>query len=154
MKKCKFNVKDNRFEILIVLSPIFVEETHLQFRSSFKGTLIKCRNENLAIHSSSYKKGTTQIAHHNTFHRFRHAHFKYPGCLFINNLAPRTGQSLTSINFPQDYTLKIIQNLNPNKPHGQDKISISMIRICGKSLCKLLEMIFKSCIIKGKYPSE
>ena len=29
-----------------------------------------------------------------------------------------------------------------------------MIKICGKSLWKPLEMIFKPCIIKGKYPSE
>ena len=29
-----------------------------------------------------------------------------------------------------------------------------MIKICGKSLCKPLEIIFKSCIIKGEYPSE
>ena len=50
--------------------------------------------------------------------------------------------------------MKIIQNLNPNKVHGPEKISICMIKICGKSLCKPLEMIFKSCIIKGDYPSE
>ena len=70
------------------------------------------------------------------------------------NLSPRTDQSLTSINFSQDDILKIIQNVNPNKAHGPDKISIRMIKICGKSLCKPLEMIFKSCIIKGEYPSE
>ena len=70
------------------------------------------------------------------------------------NLAPRTDQSLTSVNFSQDDILKIIQNLNPNKAHGPDKISIRMIKICGKSLCKPLEMIFKSCIIKGEFPSE
>ena len=29
-----------------------------------------------------------------------------------------------------------------------------MIKICGKSLCKPLEMIFKSCIKKVEYPSE
>ena len=29
-----------------------------------------------------------------------------------------------------------------------------MIKICGKSLCKPLEMIFKSCIKNGEYPSE
>ena len=29
-----------------------------------------------------------------------------------------------------------------------------MIKICGKSLCKPLEMIFKCYIIKGEYPSE
>ena len=69
-------------------------------------------------------------------------------------LAPRTGQSLTSINLSQDDILKIIQNLNPNKAHGPDKISIRMIKICGNSLCKLLEMICKSCIIKGEFSSE
>ena len=29
-----------------------------------------------------------------------------------------------------------------------------MIKISGKSLCTTLEMIFKSCIMKGEYPSE
>ena len=70
------------------------------------------------------------------------------------NLAPRTDQSLTSVHFSQDDILKIIQNLNPNKAHGLDKISIRMITISGKSLCKPLEMIFKSCIVKGEYSSE
>ena len=37
------------------------------------------------------------------------------------NLAPRTDQSLTFINFSQDDILKIIRNLNPNKAHGPDK---------------------------------
>ena len=70
------------------------------------------------------------------------------------DLAPRTDQSLTSVHFSQDDILKIIQNLNPNKAHGRDKISMAMINICGKSLCKALEMIFKSCIKKGEYPSK
>ena len=70
------------------------------------------------------------------------------------NLAPWADQSLISINVSQDDILKIIQNLNPNKAHGPDKISIRMIKICGNSLCKPLEMIFKSYIIKGELPSE
>ena len=70
------------------------------------------------------------------------------------NLAPRADQSLTSIIFSQDVILKIILNLNPTKTHGPDKVSIRVIKICGKSLCKTLEMIFKSCIIKEEYPSQ
>ena len=70
------------------------------------------------------------------------------------NLARRTDQSLRSMNFFQDDILKIIQNLNPNKAHGPDKISIRMIKVCGNSICKPLEMIFKSCIIEGEFPSE
>ena len=29
-----------------------------------------------------------------------------------------------------------------------------MIKICGNSLCKPLELIFKSCVIKGEFSSE
>ena len=54
------------------------------------------------------------------------------------NFAPWTDQSLTSINLSQDDILKLIQNLNPNKAHGPDKISIGMIKICGNALCKPL----------------
>ena len=70
------------------------------------------------------------------------------------NLAPQTDQSLTSINFSQDDILKIIQNLNPNKAHGLDKMNLCLIKICGNSLCKPLEMIFRFCIVKGEFPSE
>ena len=52
------------------------------------------------------------------------------------NLALRIDQSLTSINLSQDENLKIIQNLNPNKAHSPDKLSIRMIKFCGNSLYK------------------
>ena len=70
------------------------------------------------------------------------------------NLAFQTDQSLISIYFSQDDILKIIQKLNLNKAHGPNKMSICMIKICGKSLCKPLEMIFKLYIIKREYPPE
>ena len=54
-------------------------------------------------------------------------------CKFPTNIVPQADQSLISINFSQDDVLKIIQKLNPNKAHGPDKISIRMIKICGKS---------------------
>ena len=64
------------------------------------------------------------------------------------NLAPRADQSLTSINFSQDDIVKTVQNLNPDRAHGPDKISILIIKICGKSLSKPLEMVFKYYIRK------
>ena len=48
----------------------------------------------------------------------------------------------------------IIENLNPNKAHGFDMISIRMLKICGDSILKPLELIFKSCIESGKFPIE
>ena len=48
----------------------------------------------------------------------------------------------------------IIQNLDPNKAHGHDKISICMIKICGKSVCKPLNLIFNRCIDTDSFPLE
>ena len=33
-------------------------------------------------------------------------------------------------------------------------ISIRMLKICGKSISKPLEIVFKSCIEKGQFPNE
>ena len=41
---------------------------------------------------------------------------------------------LSTVTFSQDEIDKIIQNLNPNKAHGYDNISIRMLKICGASI--------------------
>ena len=65
-----------------------------------------------------------------------------------------TDNRLSSVSFSQDDIAKIIQNLDPNKAHGHDNISIHMLKICGSSVYKPLEMIFKQCIETGFFPSE
>ena len=45
----------------------------------------------------------------------------------------------------------MIQLLDPNKAHSHDMIIIRILRICGKSICRLLELIFNECISKKKY---
>ena len=57
-----------------------------------------------------------------------------------------------SISFTYDDIEKIINKLNANKSHGHDMISIRMLKICGKSICKPLKMIFQDCIENGIYP--
>ena len=39
-----------------------------------------------------------------------------------------------------------MQNLDPNKTCGHEKISIHMIKICSESICKPLNLIFNQCI--------
>ena len=65
-----------------------------------------------------------------------------------------TDNRLSSVSFSQDDIAKIIQNLDPNKAHGHDNISIRMLKICGSSIYKPLEMILKQCIETGFFPSE
>ena len=54
------------------------------------------------------------------------------------NFNSTTEQHLNTLKFSDNDIEKIIQNLDPNKAHGHDKISIRMIKICGKSICKPL----------------
>ena len=58
-----------------------------------------------------------------------------------------TDKRLSTVKFVNTDILKIIQNLNPNKAHGHDKISIRMLKICGNSLCRPLELIFNDCLV-------
>ena len=59
----------------------------------------------------------------------------------------------------QDYLLlilkkkirKIIRNLNVNKAHGQDNISIRMLKICDSVLVEPMSLIYKHCI-NGVFP--
>ena len=65
-----------------------------------------------------------------------------------------TDNRLSSVSFPQDDIAKIIQNIDPDKTHGHDKISIRMLKICVSSIYKPLEMIFKQCIETGVFSSK
>ena len=61
---------------------------------------------------------------------------------------------LTINHFTSDDILKINKNLDPNKAHGHDMVSIRMIKICDASICKPLELIFKLCLENGKFRTE
>ena len=65
----------------------------------------------------------------------------------------RTNNLLSATSFNKDDIAKIIKNLNPNKAHGFDMISIRMLKICD-SILKPLELIFKSSIESGNIPIE
>ena len=70
-----------------------------------------------------------------------------------STLNKKTENSISST-FNRDDIATIICSLDPNKAHGYDMISICMLKICDKSICKLLELIFKSCIKHGNFPIE
>ena len=54
--------------------------------------------------------------------------------------------------FSEDDIAKIIQNLDPNKAHGHDQISIRKLKICGKTISKPLEYIYCDCLSTGLFP--
>ena len=52
------------------------------------------------------------------------------------NLHYTTGKCLETLNFPSNGIEKVIQNLYPNIALVHDVVSICMIKIWGKSICK------------------
>ena len=60
-----------------------------------------------------------------------------------------TDKRLPSFDFSENDIMKGVQKLDPNKAHGQDNISICMIKICGKSICIPLCKIFDECLRTG-----
>ena len=56
----------------------------------------------------------------------------------------KTNKQLTNIIISDQDLSAIIKNLNPNKAHGHDNISIKMIQICGDTIIPPLKMIFES----------
>ena len=78
--------------------------------------------------------------------------FKRKRLAFWNTIA--TDSTLCTCHFAKEDILRIINNLDPNKAHGHDEISIRMLKICGDSICRPLNIIFKTCLRTGKFPLE
>ena len=69
-------------------------------------------------------------------------------------LSKKTHKELSIIQFTSDDILKIIKNLDMNKAHGHDVVSIWIIKICDTSIFKPLELIFRLCLENVKLPTE
>ena len=61
---------------------------------------------------------------------------------------------MNTINLTEDDILNVIKKLDPSKAYGYDQISIRMVQICDKAICKPLHLIFSSCIESGIFPTE
>ena len=57
-------------------------------------------------------------------------------------------------NFSKKDILQKIINLDSHKAHCHDVIRIRMLKRCGDSIWKPLELIFKTCLQNGRFPLE
>ena len=66
----------------------------------------------------------------------------------------KTDKYLSTVTFFENGIKKAIRNLDPNKAHGHDMLSIRMLKICDDSLCGPLGLILQFRLENGKFPSE
>ena len=69
----------------------------------------------------------------------------------INSL---TGNRLSFLSLSHDEIAKVIHNLDPNKARGYDNIRARMMKVCGRSVYKPLEIIFNQSLESGVFQSE
>ena len=72
----------------------------------------------------------------------------------LPNFGSKTEKMLTSFDIQDDDIFPIIKNLNVDKTHGWDKLSIRMIKTWGNSITFSLKLIFKSIVIEGVFPED
>lgn len=65
-----------------------------------------------------------------------------------------TENRLSSYQFLKGDILNIINSLDSNKAHGYDMIRICMLKLCGESVCRPLDIIYKTCLESVNFPSE
>ena len=65
-----------------------------------------------------------------------------------------TENTLTSCDFSETDILQIINHQDSNKAHGHDMISIHMLKLCAEAICRPLNIIFKTYLNTGRFPSE
>ena len=81
-------------------------------------------------------------------------------CTPINNssvlppLEYKTNGRLAAVNIKEDDIYLILKNLNPEKAHGWDNISIRMIQLCEKVIVELLPILFLPFLEERVYPDD
>ena len=66
----------------------------------------------------------------------------------------KTNGWLAAVNIKEDDIYLILKNLNPEKAHGWDNISIRMIQLCGKVIVEPLPILFLSFLEESVYPDD
>ena len=69
----------------------------------------------------------------------------------LPSFSHKTEKRLTLFDTKDDDILLIIKNVNVNKAHGWDQLSIRMIKACVYSISLPLKLIFKSMIQEGVF---
>ena len=70
------------------------------------------------------------------------------------NISFRTEERLPTFDICSIDIVKIIRSLNPNKAHGQDEISICMMKICASLISKPLAILFRNSLASECFPKE
>ena len=70
-----------------------------------------------------------------------------------SSLPPFCLKTVKSLKISETDIFAIIKNLDLNKSHGWDNLSVRMIKLCGKSITYSLKLKFEASLQEGTFPS-
>ena len=70
------------------------------------------------------------------------------------NFCYKTQKRISDTEIKEDDILLIIKNLNPNKAHVWDNVSIRVTQLCGKAIVKPLKYLFESSLTVGIFSQD
>ena len=63
---------------------------------------------------------------------------------FSFTLCKKTDKSASTVSFKKDFIVRVIQNLDPKKAHGHGMVSLRILKLRSKSICKLRDVPFQT----------
>ena len=72
----------------------------------------------------------------------------------LPNFISKGDAALSHLSVSQEQIINIINNFNPNKSHGHDGVSVSMLKICAAEVALPLQLIFNDYISTGMFPDS
>ena len=72
----------------------------------------------------------------------------------LPNLEYKADEQLNYFEINEHDNFSMIKNLNASKVHRRDNISISMIKLYGKTIAISLKLIFQSVLEEGVFPDD
>ena len=73
--------------------------------------------------------------------------------VFFLHCVKKTNLTISDLERTEMQIVNIISNLNPNKAHGFDEISVAMLKLCAREVAKPLKIIFQNCRRSGIFPN-
>ena len=63
---------------------------------------------------------------------------------FSFTLCKKTDKSASTVSFKKDFIVRVIQKLDPKKAHGHGMVSLRILKLRSKSICKLRDVPFQT----------
>ena len=64
-----------------------------------------------------------------------------------------TDDKLSSFDISSDVIFQLIKNLEPNKAHRHEEISVKMLKLCSPSIYKPLTLLSGNCLTFREFPN-